>query len=339
MTGPASPSSPPVANLIQVCGFPSGGTDLVRTFLSSHPAIEIGGELPLLPKLARQFASAIPGADVERFRSRLVAIDAYESLPNPSAELDDLRRLPEVPVAAIYHRLAGCRDSLWRGNKTPQISERLEDLLTLFPRARVVLVVRDVRDVCLSSREKWGKDPLLRAHKWAARLSSALSAIERLPDEQSMIIRFEDLLADRGRVARSACRFLGLPFDDRMLRHHEMVTTPNPGHKNFGRPIEPGNTGRWRTGLASSEVRRIEECALRGMQRFDYRPELATSHVPLTIRERAVGTARDAASMMLVGNRYDPNQGWSARLFSMALTLRRRLGSRGTSRGSAPAGR
>lgn len=309
-----------------MCGFPSGGTALVRTFLSSHPLIEIRGELPLLPTLAREFPSTIAGRQVERFRARLVAIDVYRSLPNPAADLSDLHHLPSVPVAAIYHRLAGTRAGLWRGNKTPQMSERLDGLLALFPDVRVVLVVRDVRDVCLSSREKWGKDLVVRAHKWADRLLAALSVIERLPAQNAMIIRFEDLLLDRAAVARAACRFLGVPFSDRMLRHHETVTTANPGHKNFGRPIDPSNTGRWRASLTASEVRRIEECAYEAMDRFGYRPELATEPVALTAGEWLAGTARDAAGMMLVGNRYDPRNGFARRLSKAALAVRRHLG-------------
>jgi hypothetical protein len=320
--------SPSSANLIQVCGFPSGGTDLVRNFLSSHPAIEVGGELPLLPTLARQFRSRIHGRDVERFRSRLVAIDAYRSLRNPDADLADLGGLSSVAVATIYHRLAGTRATLWRGNKTPQMTERLDDLLTLFPEIRVVLVVRDVRDVCLSSLEKWGRDPVLRAHKWTTRLLSGLSVIERLPPEHAMILKFEDLLYDCEDVAKEVCRFLGLPLSDRMLRHHETVSTANPGHKNFGRPIDPGNLGRWRTGLTTRQILRIEGCAYEAMRRFGYRPEFATCAVPLTPRERAVGMARDAATMVLVGNRYDPRDGVTRRLRSLALTMRRRLDAR-----------
>lgn len=333
MTGSASTQprhgatvpSPPPAKLIQVCGFPGGGTDLARNFLSSHPAIEIRGELPLLPTLAREFASTIHGRDVERFRARLVAIDVYHSLPNRAADLADLCRLPAVPAATIYHRLAGTRASLWRGNKTPQMTERLDDLLTLFPEIRVVLVVRDVRDVCLSSLEKWGKDPAVRAHKWAQRLLSGLSVIERLPPGRAMVVRFEDLLSDCTEVARAVCQFLALPPSDRMLRHHETVTTSNPGHKNFGRPLDSGNTERWRTGLSAARIRRIEECAYEAMQRFGYRAELATGAVPLTPRELVAGTARDAAAMILVGNRYDPRDGPARRLAGAAVSLRRRL--------------
>ena len=32
-------------------GFPSSGTDLIKTVLNAHPKIELSGEVPYLPKL------------------------------------------------------------------------------------------------------------------------------------------------------------------------------------------------------------------------------------------------------------------------------------------------
>src|SRR5439155_18919139 len=97
------------------------------------------------------------------------------------------------------HLYTGLIDSgrfLYYGNKTPQYTELLRPLLNLFPATKLILIVRDIRDVALSFEKKWGKSGVLCAHKWNWRMHHGLACLDSLPRGQWHILRYEDLLRD-----------------------------------------------------------------------------------------------------------------------------------------------
>jgi len=216
----------------------------------------------------------------------------------------------------------------WKGNKTPQNTENIGRLLGLFPDSKFVLVARDIRDICLSWRSKWGRNIPLCAARWDRRMRQGLDSLSNLGDEQGIIVKYEDLLRDPAEVSRRLCRFLEIEFSDNMLHFHEHVDTVNDGKKNFGRPIDAENFGKWRNALSEAKVRRIEEIAYDAMQRLDYVPARADSQRPVTVLERNMGFLQDASAMMFVGNRYDSKNQYRDRARRIKLTLLRNLGSR-----------
>jgi hypothetical protein len=153
-------------NIIFICGFPSSGTDLLKNVLNAHAEIHIGGEFPLLPSLAARRSPIVSADELAAVARDIIGCDVHGNL--------DRSKLPsdlEGPCsfADVYITLLTSKQATWYGNKTPQNSENVDKLEQLFPGARYVLIVRDVRDVALSWRNKWGKDMLLCAHRWMQR--------------------------------------------------------------------------------------------------------------------------------------------------------------------------
>lgn len=312
--------------LVHICGFPSGGTSLLRNFLNSHPDVKIANEMPLLPQLAKRFGAEVPGALVPEFAAALRSGDVYRQLRNSAADLSRLATLPSVAAGEIYSVMLTESDATWKGNKTPQNTENIDALLRLFPESRFVLVTRDVRDVCLSWRKKWGKHVLRCAEKWRTRMLQGCHSLAALPKDSGLIVRYEDLLSDTETVGRKICEFLDVPFETRMVAYHEHVEKVIDGHKNYGRPIDPGNVGKWRGGLSSREVHRIEEIAYDTMQDLGYQPESARRARPITPLERSIGFGTDCFATIFIGNRYKSPRGHlSARATSIGIILRRWL--------------
>jgi hypothetical protein len=75
-------------------------------------------------------------------------------------------------------------------------------------------------------------------------------------------MRYEDLVSDPGAACARLCEFLGLPYDEAMLRFHEGRTRTEPGldAKKAWLPITPG-LRNWRTELPPQDVERFEAAA------------------------------------------------------------------------------
>jgi hypothetical protein len=288
------------SSMLFLCGFPSSGTDLLKNLLNAHPDIEIGGEFPLLPSLARRFGPNVSADTASALVAALVGCDIYRNLQQ--------HRLPatvEFPtsLATIYRHLLGVGDVRWAGNKTPQNSENVARLEHLFPGSRYVLIVRDIRDVALSWENKWGKDALLCAHKWNDRMTRALRMLEDLASGRYFIVHYESVLEDHVKVAGDICGFLQIPYNDRMSNYHEYVHHTVPGKLNYGKPVIKDNKGKWNEGFSDSRIERLEAISFDAMKRFGYTPSLASYSTPITSREVLLGRCRDLVAMLTVGNR------------------------------------
>ena len=297
-----------------IAGFPSGGTDLTKTILNAHPDIYLNGEMQLLYQLEQSGFSAdtlMTQKEVERLR-----IFLKERNVNGSTENIDTPFSSETSITlqdALYQMFSTQERLIW-GNKTPQNSKHIPELSRTFPQAKFIIVVRDVRDVCLSWRDKWGKDMKWCASKWAQCMQQAWTSSQNLSPQQSLFVNFESLLEDNESICQQICTFLEIPFSAYMLEHYKHTTEKVDGKRNYGKPIISMNKQKWRTGLSSEQVKRIEEIAYETMKLLGYQPEYATHARPLTKLEYRAGQIRDISSLFLVGNKARTNNSLTQKL-------------------------
>lgn len=285
--------------MLFVCGFPSSGTDLLKNLLNAHGDIFIGGEFPLLPALAGRYGATVSPAEKDAAIRDLAGSDVYHNLSR--RDVDPGLAFP-ASFAQLYAHMLSPKNAAWVGNKTPQNSENVDRLDRLFPEARYILIVRDVRDVALSWKRKWGKDPCLCAYKWNARMLHARRLLERIAPGRHVVVTYESLLADERATATRICEFLGLAYDERMGEYHRFVGAKVAGKLNYGEPVIRANTQKWREGLARRTIERIEEIAFEAMRSFGYESEYARQSRPITLPGKVGGNLRDIFSMMATGN-------------------------------------
>jgi hypothetical protein len=309
--------------LVFICGFPSSGTDLLKNLLNAHPDIRISGEFPLLPSLARRFGDRLSPPEAREAIKEIVACDIYRNLARQSLEIAEPG---STTFAAVYAGLLQVEPFRWTGNKTPQNAENIEPLNRLFPQARFILIVRDPRDVALSWKKKWGKDPLLCAERWNSRMSGVLDALSSLDGQRFHVVTYEDLLGDHEAVGRRICAFLGLEFDARMREPHRFVESLTEGKLNYGQPVLPDNTRKWKRELAPAAVRRIEEIAFDACRRLGYPLEFGTRSVRMSAFERLRGRLVDSFAMLVVANRALAGGTLAYRWRALRLELAKRFG-------------
>jgi Sulfotransferase family len=133
----------------------------------------------------------------------------------PDLAPDEAARFVLGAPFAAYARQHG--KPRW-GDKTPHYVHHVDLLLSIWPDARVVVLVRDGRDVALSLRRMpFGPNNAWAAAQWWARgIRAGDAAHDRHPD-QVRVVRYEDLACDPATHVPAVCEFLDLRYAPDML--------------------------------------------------------------------------------------------------------------------------
>jgi len=143
---------------------------------------------------------------------------------------------------ATWTQIAFGRELPWI-SKEPAYGESVDRVFQLMPDARLVVLVRDGRDVALSAvRAGWSAGLLEAAERWAEGVRPAMEAIGRAPEGSVLIVRFEELCAEFDSTMARICGFLELPIPERF----------------YPRPVAE-RSAAWRQVLSAEDCRAFSE--------------------------------------------------------------------------------
>jgi len=319
-----------VSKPLLICGFPSGGTDLIKTVLNAHPDIHISGEMPWLKDVAaRGYDHSTVFSDIDvihEFQNLLQSLDFWHNVGNVSHDFtENLREKGALSLEEVTQICFTGRDVKIWGNKTPQNTENIATLSQLFPNARFLIITRDIRDICLSWNKKWGKDMIWCAAKWAERMAIGKRVTDTFPKDRYLYVKFEDLLSDSEKTCAEICEFCDLPFSNNMLEHHKSIKSKIDGKINYGEPIKADNKNKWKKSLSVKTTQRIEEIAFDTMPTFDYHIEYATRKRPASYWEILRGKIKDVFALLFIGNRSSQNNTFTGRVKDTLDAIKRSL--------------
>lgn len=155
--------------------------------------------------------------------------------------------------------------------KTPKHIRHLDHIRQVFPNAKTIIPVRDPRDVATSIAVRDGS-VTQGVERWIKDNAIAAAQAGRA---DVLIYRHEDLITDPQGTLKRICRFLGVPYEDRLLEYHQHPTNwfgeshiekgsgvGTKEHKKLrnwqvNQPIFD-NRGRWRTDLPEEQVEELK---------------------------------------------------------------------------------
>jgi len=236
----------PAQRLALLAGHARSGTTLLEQVLDSHPDIVSAGETSLFHE------------------------DAYMPLArNLPPEASMLAGLDTAPVQTL--RLARERYfqsmSLWLGHppgerllidKNPSLLALIIAFIRIFPEARLIVALRDPRDVVLScfmmlhyplSTASVTFLDLEGTATIYARVMGIWQTLKPLVKNPWLEVRYEDMVEDLESVARQTLDFLGVPWDARVLgfdEHARQKMVRSPTYAEVAQPVYKRARGRWR---------------------------------------------------------------------------------------------
>ncbi len=100
--------------------------------------------------------------------------------------------------------------------KSPQNIQAVDEILSIFPDAVVIHMVRDGRDCAASLNRRWHRHPRLVIERWKRVVHEGDRACRRHP-ANCIQIRYEDFTAHPREGMRALCERIGISFEEAML--------------------------------------------------------------------------------------------------------------------------
>jgi hypothetical protein len=171
----------------------------------------------------------------------------------------------------------------WVAIKEPNGSHAADTIVSLLPRSRMLFLLRDGRDVVdslvdamLGSESWWaerttslGRPPQERlafvaqhSNLWVRRTMATQRGYDSLPEDQRLLVRYEELLADTPGQLRRIFDWLELDTSDAELREvvgrHAFESAPD-SRRGPGKDMRAATPGLWRENLTEEEQRTMHE--------------------------------------------------------------------------------
>ena len=165
----------------------------------------------------------------------------------------------------------------------------------MFPEARILITVRDPRDIALSYDDRWGagrRDSsfLMQSCAQIRYYFDHLLDSSPFPDHICRV-RYELLVTDPEGEMKRICGFLNVTFESAMLdfyRSHQSVERDMPGgkhHQLLSRPVTAERIGRYKHAFSARQVKLMEEFFGSHLHAHGY-PAAASDGDPFTAEEK-----------------------------------------------------
>jgi hypothetical protein len=234
-----------------VLGFFRSGTTLVQQVLRTHPDVFLSDEVGLIHAVVRELHRMAPGPDP--VPAKLARLDAQAL----SALRDAYWR------AAREHHGPGCEHGVFVDKYTLNTVD-LPVIDAVFPDARVLFVMRDPRDVCLSCvMQLMVPGPatmhLLRLKDAAALYAQVMRFWRDVRDRLAVrwkLLRYEDAVDDFEGTFRPVFEFIGVDWRDNVVDFHRQAAgrfVASPSRNQVAQPLFRSSLERWRHYAADLE--------------------------------------------------------------------------------------
>jgi hypothetical protein len=204
-------------------GYGRSGTTYLASVLREVESIGFAGEPKFVEPLCRgldRFGDLEDPANLQRLAEQIHGNSGsftsylHQKL-DKSSSADEIVKLVREPsyrgvVYAVFELLADKQGKSRLGYKDPKDTMHLPLLADLLPTSRFIHIVRDGRDVALSTiRQRWGSTNVFSASAgwaWVVRKCRADGAA--LPEDRYLEIRYEDLIGDTKSTVGRLAEFL-----------------------------------------------------------------------------------------------------------------------------------
>jgi hypothetical protein len=253
--------------------------DVLRKLWPHHEAIDVGHVL---------------GRLVKHWRFKIWGLDATPADLRPLVDGTRYGDLLHAMVAAYAQTENKPTATTWLDH-TPENVSYANSLLTLYPDARFIHIVRDGRAVAASILPlDWGPNSVIKAARWWMRMVSfGLAAESVLSPEQIIRVRYEDLVLHPEETLQTLCQFLGIDYLPQMLdaTGFRPPRYTNQQHTLIGRSANSAAINRWQERLSPRDIEIFENLTRDFLVNLGYDPLYGLQAKPPNFLEIQSGKA------------------------------------------------
>ncbi|ABC23013.1 tetratricopeptide repeat-containing sulfotransferase family protein [Rhodospirillum rubrum] len=233
--GLGSPSETPVL----VVGLPRSGTTLVEQIIASHPQAAGAGELTHVSRFEHSLPWRVGEAGRRGYPACVAGLDGAILDRFTAHYLHELTRIGPKARRVV--------------DKLPNNFLRLGLFALAFPKARIIHCRRDLVDTCLSlyfqsfaGGHEYRHD-LVSLGRYARAYLAMMAHWRRVLPLPMLEVDYADVVADQEKASRTMLEFLGLAWDEVVLRFHKReATVATASRWQVRQPIYATSVARWR---------------------------------------------------------------------------------------------
>ncbi|HEX8649817.1 MAG TPA: sulfotransferase [Pyrinomonadaceae bacterium] len=284
-------------NLIFLISQPRAGSTMLQRMLGNHPAIHTVGEPWLMLHPLYGLRSEGYDAEYSAPTARLAVREFLGTIPRGEEEyVEGVRRM----CAHLYGQALAASGKRYFLDKTPRYYLVIPELLSVFPEAHYIILLRNPLATLHSIIKTWIKDQWGWLYYYRNDLIKAprlLMEGATLAGARSLVVHYEQLLANPQHELRRICEKLGEDFTGEMIE----ANGQNLPHWRYGdqqgvyrhtRPVAL-NAQKWVEALSEPQFWRVADDYLRRLGRerveemgYDYAElqDALDSHSPTRTR-------------------------------------------------------
>lgn len=274
-----------------IVGTQRSGTTLLRLILNAHSQIVVPREaFFLMPLLKKKYLNrSISGNNLKSFNNYLLSkADIKSTHLKGTFEDGDyynvISQLAQREKIKLRDLIDGifssfCRKegkSIW-GNKTPSFFRKIDILYALFPDAKFIHIVRDGRDVYDSFRkiDPSKNNVSIMALDWNYKLFRIEKSLKKIPTNNKVTIRYEDLLSKGEETVKHICSVIGVEYENSMLDFYKSSHkhTSSTHSRLIFNPLNENNMYTWKKNLTPREAKIFNLLARHYLKKYNYEIE------------------------------------------------------------------
>ncbi|MFN7696566.1 MAG: sulfotransferase family protein [Deltaproteobacteria bacterium] len=276
------------------------GKTLLQLILASHPDISISPGTNIIAKVLFEMPRNRP-LSPENLRTMRQVLQKDRKFKawriDHRAYQAHIARYRDVTTAQVVEDLmAFFRDQTkpgarYVGNKKGGYCKDGDLVKRVFPRAKLVFMLRDARGAVSSMLETQPEHDLVSASlMWWMKARRIRELKRELPDDV-FVCRYEELVTAPEATARSICAFLGLPYAPEMLdryRTNDAIRhrTDTTHHETY-EAITTSMIAEWRDKLRTEQIEAIEGLLGSELEKSGYTPVARPARGLALARHRA----------------------------------------------------
>jgi hypothetical protein len=262
-----------------IVGCTRSGTTLLQRMLDHHPQLAVANEARFMLRVAENGAREFDPPLSAEMKEWVVTHRRFPKLALPvqavSKAAESSRTYGEF-ASALYAEYGNLHGKSLAGEKTPRYVRYLPLLHTIFPWVKTIHLIRDGRDVALSTLDwarggdkgpgrfrLWRKSPVAAcALWWRWQVSSGRLDGADLGPQRYHEVKYEELVEAPEETLRQITNFLQLDYAPQMLAYYEgrVQYGGRLSAKSAWLPPTPG-LRNWQTEMNEEDVKLFEAIA------------------------------------------------------------------------------
>jgi hypothetical protein len=274
-----------IQNPIFIAGLERTGTSLLYATLASHPNIAMTRRTNMWTHFYNQYGDLSRKENFERCLSsmmqykRLIVLD-----PNP-----DRIRVEFWKGESTYGRLFALVEKHYAekmgkprwGDKSLNTERYVIPIISAYPDAKIIHIIRDPRDRYASSSTRWKVNRGgvgAAAAMWLSSANLANDNMQRFPHNYQ-VLRYETLASNPEKTLQEICKFIGEEYVHEMLEMKGARKFRDEGGNSSYGPRRPGvistsSIGRFREVLSNRAIAMMQILVGQEMHEYKYEQEL-----------------------------------------------------------------